>query len=165
MLTAGTRPWSAGTVEAVVTTERFRPAAVTMFAVLTLAIWTTRIPLAWTNGEDSTGEKVLWSTPITLFVIAAAAIVVMQARGASGSPVFSKLVRAFSAGTVLYWTARMSLIVTGDWSVGFKVVHGVLAVGSCLAASFAWRSMIGRGSPRRHGAETVGEASLSVADG
>ncbi|MCB0977731.1 MAG: hypothetical protein KDB02_09760 [Acidimicrobiales bacterium] len=119
----------------------FRPRPVTVFAALTLLIWTTRIPLAWTNPDDSVGEKVIWSTPITLFVIAAAALLLMQARGAGSTAPFAKLVRAFAAGTVAYWTIRVVIIVAGDWSVGFKAVHAVLAIVSCAAAALAWRSL------------------------
>jgi hypothetical protein len=123
------------------TLERFQPRAVTAFAALTLFIWTTRIPLAWTNDEDTVGEKLLWSTPITLFWLAAAALLVLQARGEGTSPVTARLTRVFAAATIAYWTIRIVMIVAGDWSIGFKVVHAVLAIASSVAAALAWRSL------------------------
>lgn len=121
--------------------DRFRPRPVTAFALLTLVIWTTRIPLAWTNDEDTVGEKLVWSTPITLFVVAAVTLLVLQARGDGRSPAASRLTRVFAAATVVYWAIRLTMIVAGDWSVGFKVVHAVLAVASSGAAALAWRSL------------------------
>lgn len=123
--------------------DRFRPRPVTAFAVLTLVIWTTRIPLAWTNDEDTVAEKLVWSTPITLFVVASAALLVLQARGEGVGPKSSRLTRVFAAATIVYWTIRIAMIVGGDWSVGFKVVHAVLAVLSSGAAALAWRSVGG----------------------
>lgn len=121
--------------------ERFHPRAVTAFAALTLFIWTTRIPLAWTNDEDTMGEKLLWSTPITLFWLAAAVLLVLQARGEGTSPTSTRLARVFAAGTIIYWTIRIVMILAGDWSIGFKVVHAVLAIASSIAAALAWRSL------------------------
>lgn len=131
----------AGTVEPMAVVDRFQPRAVTAFAGLTLAIWTTRIPLAWTNDEDTLGEKLVWSTPITLFVIAAAAILVLQTQGEGTAPSTVRLVKVFAAATIAYWAIRVVMIVAGDWSVGFKVVHAVLAVASSIAAALAWRSL------------------------
>lgn len=125
------------------TLDRFRPRAVTAFAVLTLFIWTTRIPLAWTNDEDTVAEKLLWSTPITLFWLAAAALLVLKARGDGASSTSTVLTRVFAAGTVAYWTIRIVMILAGDWSVGFKVVHSVLAIVSSVAAVAAWRAVSG----------------------
>ena len=50
--------------------DRLRPYPVTGFAALTLFIWGNRIWLAWTNPDDSVARKLVWSTPITLFVLA-----------------------------------------------------------------------------------------------
>lgn len=127
-------------------TERLRPAPVAVFAVLTLLIWTNRIWLAWTNEEDTVGEKLLWSTPITLFVLAAAYLLVRMLTGQAATPSFGATVRVFAAGTVLYWAIRITIILTGDHTVGFKAVHTVLALVSAAAAVWAFRA-IERRSP------------------
>lgn len=130
-----------GTVDTVSRLERFRPYPVSAFAVVTLVIWGNRIWLAWTNDEDTVAQKLMWSTPITLFVAAALVILVLQARGVGRTGSFDKLVRVFAAGTGVYWAVRLPMILAGDWSLPFKVVHTVLAVASVVAAASAWRSL------------------------
>lgn len=124
--------------------ERLRPYPVFGFAALTLLIWGNRIWLAWTNDEDTVGEKLVWSTPITLFVLAAAAVLVLQARRVDpASTGFTRLVRVFAGGTVAYWAIRAPMILLADHELPFKVVHGVLAVVSIAAAIAAWRAVAG----------------------
>ena len=112
------------------------------FCAVTLFIWTNRIWLAWTNDEDTVAEKLVWSTPITLFVIAAAVLAVAIVRRVDPTtPSFSAGVKAFAAGTILFWAIRAPMISLADHEVPFKVVHGVLAVVSVGAAVLAWRSV------------------------
>lgn len=122
--------------------ERLRPYPVAVFTALTLLIWSNRIWLAWTNDEDTVAEKLVWSTPITLFVLAALAVVVAYARrvDVTDGP-FRRLVRVFAGGTVVYWAIRAPMILLADHEVPFKVVHGVLALVSITAAVAAWRSL------------------------
>ncbi len=109
---------------------------------VTLVIWTNRIWLAWTNDEDTVAEKLVWSTPITLFVVAAAGLGVARLRGVDRrSSGFVTGVEVFAAGTILFWAVRAPMISLADHEVGFKVVHGVLAVASVAAAIGAWRSV------------------------
>lgn len=122
--------------------ERLRPYPVALFAALTLVIWGNRIWLAWTNDTDTGAEKIAWSTPITLFVIAAVAVVVMLLKGADASaPGFRRLVRAFAGATVVFWAIRAPMILLADHGAPFKVVHAVLAAASVVAAVAAWRSL------------------------
>ncbi|HEX2578022.1 MAG TPA: hypothetical protein VHK88_16865 [Aquihabitans sp.] len=122
--------------------ERLRPYPVAAFAALTLLIWGNRIWLAWTNDEDTVAEKLVWSTPITLFVLAAVAVVVLLLRGTDRTaPSFRLLVRAFAGGTVVFWAIRAPMILLADHGVAFKVVHAVLAIASVVAAVAAWRSL------------------------
>lgn len=118
-------------------TDRFRPFAVSGFAVLTFVIWVNRIWLAWTNDEDTVAEKIVWSTPITLFVILSVVVLVLMAMARAGERWFSHLVTFFGLGTVLYWIIRMVFIFGGDYDVGFKVVHAVLAAVLSLAGMAA----------------------------
>lgn len=130
-----------GTVGAMSRLERFRPYPVSAFASVTLLIWGNRIWLAWTNTEDTVAEKLVWSTPITLFVAAALVILVLQFRGQTDGSGFARLVKAFAGGTGIYWAIRLPMILAGDWGIPFKVVHTVLAVASVTAAALAWRSL------------------------
>jgi hypothetical protein len=122
--------------------ERLRPYPVAVFAALTLVIWGNRIWLAWTNDSDTVARKIVWSTPITLFVLAAAAVAVLLAKGVDTSaPGFRRLVRVFAGATVVFWAVRAPMIGLADHEVAFKVVHAVLAAASVAAAVAAWRSL------------------------
>lgn len=127
-------------------TERLRPAPVAVFTILTLLIWTNRIWLAWTNAEDAVAEKLVWSTPITLFVLAAAYLLVRMLTGRASGRTFATVVRVFAAGTVVYWAIRIAIILTGDHTAGFKAVHTVLALVSAAAAVWAASAVRGRGA-------------------
>ena len=50
----------------------------------------------------------------------------------------ANVIRAFSIWTVYVWVTRMWNIVRDDQSVGFKVVHALLAVISIAFAVAAW---------------------------
>jgi hypothetical protein len=128
--------------------ERLRPYPVAAFCGVTLFTWGNRIWLAWTNDEDSLAEKLVWSIPITFFVVAAVVVAVAMVAGADRrAPWFVLVVRAFAGGTVAYWAVRYPIIAVGDWSIGFKVVHAVLAAASIVAAVAAWRSVARPASP------------------
>jgi len=122
--------------------DRLRPYPVAVFCAVTLFIWGNRIWLAWTNTTDTVAEKLLYSVPITAFVVAAVVLLIALLRGADQSAVwFLTVVRAFAAGTIVYWAVRAPLILLADRSIGFKVVHALLAVASVAAAAFAWRAV------------------------
>ncbi|MEZ5177900.1 MAG: hypothetical protein R2746_06345 [Acidimicrobiales bacterium] len=128
--------------------DRLRPYPVSGFAALTLFIWGNRIWLAWTNPEDTVAEKLVWSTPITLFVLAALAVGLLMLRGVDRrSAGFVRLVRVFAGGTVLYWAVRTPMILLADHPGPFKVVHAVLALVSVLSAALALRSVGTAGAP------------------
>ena len=132
------------TVPAMVTSwvDRFEPWPVALFCAITLFIWGNRIWLAWTNPDDSLTTKLIWSTPITLFVIAGLVLGFMVVSGAHRSqPHFAAAVVVFAAGTVVYWAIRAPIIFMADHDVAFKAVHGVLASVSILAALGAWRAV------------------------
>lgn len=122
--------------------ERLRPYPVSGFAALTLFIWGNRIWLAWTNPDDTVAEKLVWSTPITLFVLAALAVGLLLLRGVDRrSALFVRLVQAFAGGTIAYWAIRAPMILLADHPGPFKVVHAVLAAVSVLSAALALRSV------------------------
>lgn len=121
---------------------RLRPYPVAAFCAVTLFIWTNRIWLAWTNDTDSVARKLVWSVPITAFVVAAVVIAgLMLAGRADRTRWFAPLVRAFAAGTVVFWAIRAPMIAFADHDVPFVVVHTVLAVASVGTAIAAWRAV------------------------
>lgn len=128
--------------------ERLRPYPLTAFCALTLVIWTTRIPLAWTNDEDTVAEKVVWSLPITAFWVAAAVLAVLLVTDRARTTAwFAPLARAFALGTIAYWVVRTPMIMVAeppasvDSAAAFRAVHAVLALVSVTAAALAWRSL------------------------
>lgn len=134
--------------------ERLRPYPLAAFCALTLAIWTTRIPLAWTNDEDTVAAKVAWSLPITAFWLAAAALLgLLLTDRFRSTPRAPTLARAFAGGTVAYWAIRLPMILVAeppasvDSAAAFRIVHAVLALVSVGAALLAWRSLDGAGRP------------------
>lgn len=140
--------------------DRLRPRPVAVFVALTLLIWTNRIWLAWTNDEDTVAQKLLWSTPITLFVLASVYLLVRMLTGRARTPSFAPTVRVFAVGTIVYWAIRVVLILTADHAVGFKAVHTVLAIVSVAAAAVAFRSIgpIDREVPRTRDGGRIGVA-------
>ena len=135
--------------------DRLRPYPVTAFCAVTLLIWGNRIWLAWTNDEDTVAEKLVWSLPITAFVIASIVLLVAILRGRSDAGWFRSLVLGFAGATAIYWLVRLPIIwindhdLTPEEEVGFKVVHSVLAVASWAAAWFAARWAWGEGRTSR----------------
>jgi hypothetical protein len=141
--------------------SRLRPYPVAAFCAVTLFTWGNRIWLAWTNDEDTLGEKLAYSVPITAFVLAALVLSAALLSGADRTARwFAGLVRAFAAGTILYWAIRLPLIFANDHDVPFLVVHTVLAVGSSVAAALAWRS-VRPGSPSAPAGSVGEDAALA----
>jgi hypothetical protein len=121
---------------------RLRPYPVSAFAGVTLAIWGNRVWLAWTQPDTDVAAKLALSIPITAFVVASIVVLVLMLRGVDRTLAgFRNLVRAFAAGTALFWAIRAPMIMVRDHGVPFKVVHAVLAVVSVVAAAAAWRSL------------------------
>lgn len=112
-----------------------RPAVYTVI-VWTLFMWVTRTRLIFTEDDLSVGDVVLRILPVFLFV-ALALVLVVSVR--TGRPDLPQTVAAFALWTTSYWLIRVVLISFRDHSVGFKVVHAVLATVSIGTAAWAWR--------------------------
>lgn len=120
---------------------RLRPYPVAAFCAVTLVIWGNRIWLAWANEGDTVARKLLYSVPITAFVVAAVVLAAALVAGVDRSARwFAVLVQAFALGTTIYWAIRLPMILAADHDAGFKVVHTVLAVASVAAAIWAGRT-------------------------
>jgi hypothetical protein len=119
--------------------DALRPPAGAVLAGWSLLVWTTRIGNIWNDAEASTGAKV-GSTALALsFTVLAVAVLALGRRRAERER--SVAVVALAAWTTGVWVVRMTTIAVGDRAVGFKVVHGVLAVVSIALAAWAVRSL------------------------
>lgn len=114
------------------------------FAGWTLFTWVTRLPLAWSDDELTTGEKVLATVPVALFVVLAlvSAALVLARRPAARS-----VLAAFLVWTVGYWAVRMVLIATHGHPTAFVVVHAVLALVATALAVLTGVSVRADGTP------------------
>lgn len=110
--------------------------AVHIVIAWTLFMWATRTRLIFTERDLSAGDIVLRIAPVFLFV-ALALVLLYSVR--TGRPALAPTVTAIAAWTTLYWLVRVTLISFHDHSIGFKIVHVVLAVISIGTAAWAWR--------------------------
>lgn len=114
---------------------RRQPAAVAL-VVWTLLVWTTRIRNIWGDDGLTTGEQ-LGRTALALsFTGLAVLVAVAVARRARW---LRRAVEGLAAWTTLVWAVRAVGIAAGGHSVGFVVVHLVLAVVSVGLAGLAVR--------------------------
>jgi len=122
--------------------DRLRPLPVTVLAVWTLLLWTSRLGLAW-GTSGSTASKVLATVPVALFVAlgALALGVVLRARDGRLVERDRRLALGIAWWTVAYWVVRLPIIWFDGRSVGFKGVHTVLALLSWAASAWAVRSL------------------------
>jgi len=102
----------------------------------TLFMWVTRTRLIFTEDDLSVGDVVLRILPVFVFV-GLAMVLVVSLR--TGRPDLSLSVTVIAAWTTVYWLIRVTLISFHDHSVGFKIVHAVLAAISIGTATWAWR--------------------------
>jgi hypothetical protein len=112
-----------------------------VFALLawTFLVWTTRIGNIWGDAELDAAER--WGrTGLALsFTVLAAAVIVAYWYGERLG--VRRAVLALCGWTVAVWTVRSAAILLGDWSVGFKAVHLVLAISSIALSVVALRSL------------------------
>jgi hypothetical protein len=120
---------------------RARTAVVPAFALAgwTVFVWTTRIGNIWRDDAAGTGSKVASTALALSFTVLAVAVAVAAWRRAWAA--LRPAVLGLAAWTTGVWVVRSVTIVAGDRSVGFKVVHGVLAVVSIALAAWAARSV------------------------
>ena len=120
----------------------FEPKKLTLFYAVTLFIWANRVWLAWTNPDDSVAERIVWSIPITFFVMASVILLIAHIRGANGSdPLIQKLGRWLVVVTVVFWVVRLPMISLADHEFGFKLIHAILALVSVGLALLGWRGL------------------------
>jgi hypothetical protein len=110
-----------------------------VFLAWTLVIWTSRLNNIWRDGDLDTAGQLSRSALAVTFVAGAAAVAGVLRWGAPET--LAKAVGVLGAWTAGVWVVRSAAILVGDWSLGFKVVHTVLAVVSIGLAAAAFREV------------------------
>jgi hypothetical protein len=111
----------------------------------TLFVWTTRIGNIWRDDAASTSSKIGSTALAMTFTVLALVVAVVAWRRMW--TVLRPAVMGLAGWTTAVWLVRTVTILAGDRSVGFKVVHGVLAAVSIALAAWAGRAALeGRAS-------------------
>ena len=115
-----------------------RHPAVLAFGAWNAAIWLLRIRNIVLADELSLGARLLWMVPALVFGLGGLVCLVAWW---SGGSVPIRLLVAVASATILYWPVRTLLILLGGHTVGFVVVHLVLAAVSVALAFAAGRQV------------------------
>lgn len=110
-------------------------------------MWSTRFNLIWSDADLGTGGKLTRSALAASFTVLAIVVAarLWQQRRPGGSTTATRTlaatraIGALAAWTTVVWLVRGTGIVVGDHSVGFILVHTVLAIVSIALAALAWR--------------------------
>ena len=102
----------------------------------TLVVWGSRLRLLFGDPDETTATRTVGAITALVFVAAALAVGAALLRSAAR---WNQVLVLFAAAGSIYWLVRMVLILGRDHSVGFKVVHAVLATVSIGLAIMAWR--------------------------
>lgn len=109
-----------------------RPLPIVLFALWTLGVWANRIVnIVTRNGGD--GVDLARAIGFVAVGLAVAAILVVPTSGSTGR----RVVAVAAWASIVLWATRIVTIPLGDYSVGFVVVHLVLAVISIALARWA----------------------------
>ena len=130
-----------------------RPAwfALPAFSAWTLLVWATRIDNIWSDPDLTDGGKWARTALAVSFVIAAVAVGAVAVRTWKRPPtrIDGIVLDVAAFWTVAVWAVRAVQIVLGGHSIGFIVVHLVLAAVSIALAWWLMRAH--RYDPERHG--------------
>ncbi len=131
--------------------------ALPVFVVWTLLVWATRIDNIWSDPDLTDGGKWIRTSLAISFVAAAGAVTTVAVRTWKNPPtrIDDVILDVAAYWTVAVWVVRAVQISLGDHSVGFIVVHVLLAVVSIALAW--WLRRAHSYDPVRHG--TVGQRS------
>ncbi len=102
-------------------------------------MWVTRTRLIFTEDDLSAGDIVVRILPVFVFVALAGLLVVSLG---TGRPDLTRSIAAIAGWTTVYWLIRVTLISFHDHSIGFKIVHAVLAVISIGTVTWSWRKNV-----------------------
>lgn len=102
----------------------------------TCFLWLSRLRNVLNNDDLSSGGRAIRVGVVVVFVaLAVSAAVAVRAKR-------PKLVVLFLAWTVVYWLVRgIGILIDGEYSVGFKLVHTVLMAISLALSALTARQM------------------------
>jgi hypothetical protein len=121
------------------TSDRF---VVAGFVAFTMFVWVQRLVNLARGDESSVTVSVALSVVLLALAVASALglLVVATRRWVTPPPAVAMVWRVAAAVTVVVWVVR-AVQITLDWrSVGFVVVHVVLAAVSIALAGGTWRA-------------------------
>lgn len=106
----------------------------------TIFLWISRLRNVVNNDELSSSGRTIRVLVVVVFVTLAVASAVAVRRR------WAKVVAVFVGWTVAYWLIRgIGILIDGDYSAGFKVVHTVLMAVSLTLSVLTARQL----APRR----------------
>ena len=123
---------------------RLRPWPVVALVAWTLFTWVNRVPLLWTDDDQTGSEKLLGSIPIVVFVTLAAVAGVGLLRSDDRLGGWARVAGvALGTWSIAYWVVRLPFILANDHPGPFKVVHTVLATVAVGLGTWALRAIFG----------------------
>lgn len=123
------------------TPARFRHWSVAALAVWSVAIWVARVRNIFADDTLSSAARAAWLVPVVLFVVGGitAGLAWWKGRGQLLRPI-----ALFCVVSSLYWLVRLVFVLIDHRSVGFVLVHAVLAMVSIGLAALVlkrlWRT-------------------------
>ncbi len=109
----------------------------------TIFLWISRLRNVLNNDELSSGGRVIRIGVVVVFVGLATLTAVAWRRKSDGA---TRMVILFLGWTVVYWLVRgIGILIDGEYSVGFKLIHTVLMAISLTLSALTARQLAGRG--------------------
>lgn len=123
-----------------------------MLLAWTLIVWVGRVRNALSDpeltGSERLGPLLLAASFVVPALVLAVVLFVSPRRSSDGGAVLRYGVLALAAWTCGVWLFRIAdIALGGDWSIGFVIVHAVLAVVSAVLAVLAARAVLASGRP------------------
>lgn len=123
-----------------------------MLLAWTLIVWVGRVRNALSDpeltGSERLGPLLLAASFVVPALVLAVVLFVSTRRSSDGGAVLRYGVLALAAWTCGVWLFRIAdIALGGDWSIGFVIVHAVLAVVSAVLAVLAARAALASGRP------------------
>ena len=123
-----------------------------MLLAWTLIVWVGRVRNALSDpeltGSERLGPLLLAASFVVPALVLAVVLFVSTRRSSDGGAVLRSGVLALAAWTCGVWLFRIAdIALGGDWSIGFVIVHAVLAIVSAVLAVLAARAVLASGRP------------------